>query len=210
MDTRERRARRGSSWAAAVAGLILAVVVTACMPGATTGGSAAPTATSSAPSTPSAREIDVSTPLTVTDGRVESTCFSFPLPGPEWALEDASGGCAAIVAVDGLALTAVRVRAVKAPDDLEGLSEVLEVANRDGDPRVDIVTFGGRTVVRVISTAAEGLEVASWGIPFPDSGFSVDGEVLGAIVVTAMYSPEFEAIVEPVIVGLTRADGAPV
>ncbi|MFV0373634.1 hypothetical protein [Microbacterium sp.] len=154
-----------------------------------------------------ATEVDPYAPVVVADGRVETACYVFSLPAPDWSVQDGSEGCLAVVAFGNDMLSSVRVTAAVAPDGVESLRAFLVEANEGTDSRDEVVEIAGRDVVRVVTPLPGGFEVATWAFPVAEWGVAADGRALNTAVVSTVYSDQFESFVTTIIGSMTRADG---
>ncbi|MEV7691967.1 hypothetical protein AB0N73_01400 [Microbacterium sp. NPDC089189] len=203
-------ARRATSAAVILAAaLAAAACASGTDPGArTVGDSAAP-----APHPAAGIEVDEAAPVQLAGGIVTTPCFVYRVPDPSWTLVPGSAGCASTVTFGADILTEVRVTAVTSSGTLAELGAELADGTAPGGapPTAELVTIGGREAARVVAPFGEGtgLEYVSYVVPYPDSGVLGRGETVGAVVVTTMWSPDYEGFASDIIGTLTRPDGSP-
>ncbi len=182
--------------------LCAALLLTSC--------ATAPAPTPEASTVPSAgpTEVDPDAEVRYLDGDVVTPCFRYRAPDPSWSLVEGSAGCSTGVGPGGDMLSTVQVRAVTVAGTLEELAGM--VAAQDPEGTVERVRLAGRDVARAI-TALEGsdLVVATYVVAYPDAGLTGGGDPISAVLVTALWSAEYEALVEDVVASLTRPGGEP-
>lgn len=195
--------------------VVLAAAVTASACASSTAATARTAGDAPAPTSAAAAgiEVDDAAPVVLAGGIVTTPCYAYRVPDPSWTLVPESAGCASTVTFGSDMFTEVRVSAVTSSGTLDQLgAELAAGAASDGTPPApEFVTIGGREAARVVAPFGDGtgLEYVSYVVPYPDSGVLGRGEPVGAVVITTMWSPDYERFASDIIGTLTRPDGSP-